>query len=271
MDGGGRLDQPLTRSRPVGDSVGPMLESRCSAMPASGRRGLRARLPAFPRIAARRLAAGVACRRSLAEPALAGPDRAPAAAARRRYRRVAGAARIGAGLRRDQGPAPAGGHRLGQGCARRGRQLARLSHRRGFAVGREGSQPRGDSDDRRRDRPSFAVVPRRRCGTRPADGESMDRRRGGTQALSGSAADQHYRTARLRACGRRTAAIRSSPPTARCSNRMSSAVTSSCRLWSAKTPSIKPRTFWMFSCAIRRSPRGCARRSWWRSGAGTCC
>ena len=51
MDGGGRLDQPLTRSRPVGDSVGPMLEEPVQRHARNGRRGLRARLPAFPRVA----------------------------------------------------------------------------------------------------------------------------------------------------------------------------------------------------------------------------
>ena len=51
MDGGGRLDQPLTRSRPVGDSVGRMLEKPVQRHARSGRRGLRARLPTFPRVA----------------------------------------------------------------------------------------------------------------------------------------------------------------------------------------------------------------------------
>src|SRR6185312_9584826 len=51
MDGGGRLDQPLTRSRPVGDSVGRMLEKPVQRHARSRRRGLRARLPTFPRVA----------------------------------------------------------------------------------------------------------------------------------------------------------------------------------------------------------------------------
>src|SRR5579872_7410356 len=51
MDGGGRLDQPLTRSRPVGDSVGRMLEKPVQRHARSRRRGLRARLSTFPRVA----------------------------------------------------------------------------------------------------------------------------------------------------------------------------------------------------------------------------
>jgi cell division protein FtsQ len=47
MDGGGRLDQPLTRSRPVGDSVGTMLDEPAQRHARS--RGLRARLLSWPR------------------------------------------------------------------------------------------------------------------------------------------------------------------------------------------------------------------------------
>jgi cell division protein FtsQ len=49
MDGGGRLDQPLTRSGPVGDSVGTRLDKPARRHARSGRRGLRVRLPEFPR------------------------------------------------------------------------------------------------------------------------------------------------------------------------------------------------------------------------------
>lgn len=51
MDGGGRLDQPLTRSRPVGDSVGTRADEPARRHARSGRRGLRTWLPAFPRLA----------------------------------------------------------------------------------------------------------------------------------------------------------------------------------------------------------------------------
>jgi cell division protein FtsQ len=50
MDGGGRLDQPLTRSGPVGDSVGTRLDKPARRHTRSGRRGLRVRLPEFPRL-----------------------------------------------------------------------------------------------------------------------------------------------------------------------------------------------------------------------------
>lgn len=51
MDGGGRFDQPLTRSRPVGDSVGTRLDEPARRHARGARGGLRARLPAFPRLA----------------------------------------------------------------------------------------------------------------------------------------------------------------------------------------------------------------------------
>jgi cell division protein FtsQ len=51
MDGGGRLDQPLTRSGPGGDLVGTMLDKPVQRHARNGRRGLRARLPAWPRFA----------------------------------------------------------------------------------------------------------------------------------------------------------------------------------------------------------------------------
>lgn len=55
MDGGGRLDQPLTRSGPVGDSVGTRPDEPPRRHARSGRRGLRARLPLFPRFAIEKL------------------------------------------------------------------------------------------------------------------------------------------------------------------------------------------------------------------------
>ena len=53
----------------------------------------------------------------------------------------------------------------------------------------KGCQPRGNSRHRRRDRPRLAAVPRCRRGAHAPDGQSLDRRRGGAQALSGPAAD----------------------------------------------------------------------------------
>ena len=60
--------------------------------------------------------------------------------------------------------------------------------------------------DRRRDRARVAVFSRRRRGAHSAVGESLDRRCGGSQALSGPPADHHYRAAGFRALaeGRRS-------------------------------------------------------------------
>ena len=122
-------------------------------------------------------------------------DRATAAAARPRRRRLGPPSRRDTRLWRRRRRPCGRDCRLVEGCARRGRECDRFSYRGDFAHRTEGSQPRRDSHHRRRDRARLAVVPRRRRGADTAVGKSLDRRCRRPQALSGSLADHDYRAA----------------------------------------------------------------------------
>ena len=191
MDGGGRLDQPLMRSGPKqAERGGPLVDAAACARPKSVSPRLAGSLclvAAVMRWARRRFVGRWTC--------------ACAAAAARVSASPASilllAATLGYG-------AVAGGHvadvidwlkdaRDGAANSRR------LPHRRDFADRPEGSQPRRNTHHRRRDRPRLAVVPRRRRGADTAVGQSLDRRRGGAQALSRPSADHHHRAPGLRA------------------------------------------------------------------------
>ena len=82
---------------------------------------------------------------------------------------------------------------LGQGHARRRGGFAWFPHCRDFADRLEGSQPGETSHDRRRHRSCLAVVPDADARARNTDVQSVDRRCGGTQALSRSAANYRHR------------------------------------------------------------------------------
>ena len=263
MDGGGRLDQPLMRSGlSAAVEVGAPVDEPSRARARIARRRGCVRLPAWLPEWLRAY-----CRRSgrwAARIVRLPPPRGVGIAAS--VLLVAGGAR----LRRSRGPARPRRHRLGQGCARCGREFAWVSHRGDFAVGRERSQPRRDSHHRRRDRTRLALVPRRRRSAHAADGEPLDCRCGRAQALSGPPADHDHRAAGLRAVaegrprqrhrrrrhGART--VRGAPlsrPAARGRTR---------------APSDRPRIFSPSSIATPTFDPCCARRSWWRNGAGIC-
>ena len=133
------------------------------------------------------------------------------------------------------------------------------------------ADPRGHSRHRRHHRPDLAAVPRRRRGAGAAQGQSLDRRSHGAQALSGPPADRGHRARRLRAlaAGRQGRGHRRRRHRGRALCR--AAVSPSCRWWSASAPKPGPRISWRCSTNIPRSATSCAPRSWSPSGAGTSC
>ena len=199
MDGGGRLDQPLTRSGPQRGSRSAATLASVRASPRSGSRLARAGatsaaarsagsaawrgLPSAMAIG-RWLACGShGCRRRAAS---ASPPRLLLLAATLGYGAVPAAmsprSSIGSRMPATWPPMPLGF------------RIAAVA-----LTGPEASQPRRNSDHRRRDRPRLAAVPRCRRGARPAHDQSLDRRRDRAQALSRPAADHHHRAAGLRA------------------------------------------------------------------------
>ena len=89
-----------------------------------------------------------------------------------------------------------------RGAARhpqRGRQFRRIPHRRGRHQRPQAVDPGRGARDRRRQRPLVAAVPRRRDRARQAEGQSLDRRCDGAEALSRPAPDRHRRALGLRA------------------------------------------------------------------------
>ena len=177
MDGAGRLDRSVRSLRPQADlkaaAIGAVVLLR-------ERLGRRARVPARPVI-----------------------DREPTnrlvRLVERYLPRRAGLALTVLMLARQHRPRHRQGRSSrriyggGQRYAQRAGQFRRVPHHHGRHQRPQAFEPGRGARDRRRQRPLLAVVPRRRHRARQAEGQSLDRGRHHSEALSRPAADRHRR------------------------------------------------------------------------------